>query len=46
MRLEERFRRRDFGHLDLQVTVDDPKMYRKSFTVKVTELLGSTLRSL
>jgi len=46
LRLEERFRRRDFGHLDLQVTVDDPKMYRKSFTVKVTELLGSTLRSL
>ena len=39
MRIQERFHRRDFGHLDLQVTVDDPKMYTKPFTIKVTELL-------
>jgi len=39
LRVEERFRRRDFGHLDLQVTVDDPKMYTKPVMVKVTELL-------
>ena len=39
MRLQERFRRRDFGHLDLQVTIDDPKMYTKPFTIKITELL-------
>jgi hypothetical protein len=39
--LRERFRRRDFGHLDLQVTIDDPKMYTKPVTVKVTELLIS-----
>ena len=37
--MEERFRRRDFGHLDVQVTVDDAKMYTKPITVKVTELL-------
>lgn len=35
----ERFHRRDFGHLDLQVTVDDPKMYTQPFTIRVTELL-------
>jgi len=38
-RLQERFHRRDFGHMDLQLTIDDPKMYLKPFTVKVTELL-------
>ncbi len=38
-RLQERFHRRDFGHMDLQVTIEDPKMYLKPITVKVTELL-------
>jgi hypothetical protein len=31
----ERFRRRDFGHMELQVTVDDPKAYRKPFTAAI-----------
>jgi hypothetical protein len=35
LRTEERFLRRDFGHLDYQITFDDPKMYTKSFTVKI-----------
>ena len=39
LRIQERFHRRDFGHMDLQLTIDDPKMYVKPFTVKVTELL-------
>lgn len=39
LHVEERFRRRDFGHMDLQVTIDDPKMYTRPFTVKVTEVL-------
>ena len=39
MRLVERYRRRDFGHLDLEITIDDPVMYTKSFTIKVTHLL-------
>jgi hypothetical protein len=39
LRIQERFHRRDFGHLDLSVTVDDPKMYTRPFTIKVTELL-------
>ena len=30
----ERFRRPDFGHLDLQMTIDDPKAYTKPWTVK------------
>jgi hypothetical protein len=37
LRLEERFHRRDFGHMDLTVTVDDPEMYTQRFTIKVTE---------
>jgi len=28
----ERFRRRDIGHLDVEVTIDDPKAYRKPIT--------------
>jgi hypothetical protein len=35
----ERFHRRDFGHLDVELTIDDPKVYAKSFSVKFTELL-------
>ena len=29
----ERFRRRNFGHIDLEITVDDPKAYTKPWTV-------------
>ena len=29
----ERFRRKDFGHLEMQVTIDDPKAYTKPWTV-------------
>ncbi len=39
LRLQERFHRRDFGHMDVRITVDDPKLYTKPFTVKVTEVL-------
>lgn len=35
MRITERFRRRDFGHLDVEMTFDDPKMYTKPFTINV-----------
>ena len=35
MRLTERFRRRDFGHIDLQFTVDDSKAYMKPWTVNL-----------
>jgi hypothetical protein len=39
MRLQERFHRRDFGHMDLTVTVDDPEMYTKPLSYTVTEVL-------
>lgn len=39
MRVTERFRRRDVGHLDVEMTFDDPKSYNKPFTIKVTHLL-------
>ena len=35
LRLTERFHRRDFGHLDWEMTFDDPKMYTRPFTIKV-----------
>ena len=35
LRVQERFHRRDFGHMDLQLTVDDPKMYTRPFTIRV-----------
>src|SRR5262249_1412480 len=38
LHLTERFGR-DFGHLDVEVTIEDPKMYTKSFTIKFTEVL-------
>jgi len=36
LHITERFRRRDFGHIDLQLIVDDPKAYTKPW--------GATLR--
>jgi hypothetical protein len=35
LHVTERFRRRDFGHLDIQITIDDPKAYTRpwGFTV-------------
>lgn len=35
MHLTERFHRRDFGHLDLEITVDDQKTYTQPVTAKV-----------
>jgi len=34
-KLIERWRRPDYGHLEIDVTVDDPKAYTKPFTVRV-----------
>jgi hypothetical protein len=39
LKIQERFRRRDFGHMDLSVTIEDPRMYTRPFTIKVTEVL-------
>ena len=34
-RIVERFRRVDYGHLEIEVTIDDPKAYTKPWTVIV-----------
>ena len=35
LRVVERYRRRDFGHLDYEIRFEDPKMYTKPFSVKI-----------
>ena len=35
LKLVERYHRRDFGHMDVETTVDDPQMYTRPFTIKV-----------
>jgi hypothetical protein len=42
LRLTERFRRRDFGHIDLQLTIDDPKAYTKPWTVNLQLIASDT----
>jgi hypothetical protein len=39
MRMRERFTRIDFGHMDLEITVDDPEVLTKPVTVKIRENL-------
>ena len=43
MHLTERMRRRDFGHMDIQLTIDDPKAYTKPWTAELhPELIPDT----
>jgi hypothetical protein len=35
--MTERFRRPNFGSLEIDVTIDDPKAYTKPFTVRVNQ---------
>lgn len=35
LRVTERFHRRDFGHMDVEMTFDDPRMYTRPFTINV-----------
>lgn len=39
LRITERYRRRDFGHLDVEITFDDPEMYTRPFSIKYTNEL-------
>jgi hypothetical protein len=48
LHVTERFRRRDVGHLEIGITIDDPKAYTKPWTAKInlglipdTELIES-----
>ena len=43
LRMTERYRRRDFGHLDLEVTLQDPSVYARPWTMDVqAELAADT----
>ena len=33
LHVTERFQRKDFGHMEIQITIDDPKAYTKPWTV-------------
>jgi hypothetical protein len=33
--ITERFHRRDFGHIDLQLTIEDPSAYTKPWSARV-----------
>ncbi len=37
--ITERYRRPDFGHLEIDVTIDDPKAYTKPWTVSVHQVI-------
>ena len=40
LRTTERYRRTDFGHLEMEETIQDPKVYAKPFTVAISSLLA------
>jgi hypothetical protein len=40
-KVRERIRRPDFGHLEIEVTVDDPKAYTKPWTVTLRQQFAS-----
>src|SRR5216683_969058 len=40
LRVTERLRRRDFGHMDFEMTIDDPKVFTRPFTMKRERLLA------
>lgn len=39
LHLTERFHRPDFGHMELQLTIDDPKTYSRPFTITLKQSL-------
>jgi hypothetical protein len=41
LRITERMRRRDFGHMDFEITIDDPKVFSRPFTIKTERLLAA-----
>jgi hypothetical protein len=39
MIITERFRRRDFGHMDMAMIIDDRKMYTRPWTISAEFIL-------
>src|SRR6185295_19872960 len=40
LRITERLHRRNFGRMDFEMTIDDPKVFTRPFTVKTERLLA------
>ena len=40
LRITERFRRRDFGHIDLEMTIDDPQAFTRPFSFRMDKTLA------
>jgi hypothetical protein len=40
LRITERFRRRDFGQMDLELTIDDPKTFTRPFSFRLDKTLA------
>jgi len=41
LRITERFHRRDFGHMDFEMTLDDPKTFTRSITFRADKTLAA-----
>jgi hypothetical protein len=41
LKLTERFRRANYGQLDIEVTIDDPKAYTKPFSVRINQQIAA-----
>lgn len=39
LHITERFRRRDLGHMDLEMTIEDPKTFTRPFSLKIAKTL-------
>jgi hypothetical protein len=39
-KVTERFRRPDYGHLEIEITVNDPKAYTAPWTVRVNQVIS------
>jgi hypothetical protein len=39
-KITERLRRPNFGTLEIEITVDDPKAYTKPWSVKLTQVIA------
>jgi len=41
--MTERYRRRDFGHMDIQITLSDPAVYARPWTITLNaDLVADT----
>ncbi len=45
MRVTERLHRRDFGHMDVRITLDDAKTFTRPVTVEFTDLANFRIRT-